>query len=309
MMDTFTKQQRRLEINRIRLSLSHLRCHPSALFTALQQSLQQHGQQVPVIVVPESLERAEHWILLDGYRRLQVLVNQHQDTVDSEIWHCTVDQALLLLLANHQGHAWEALEEALWMNELIQCYGYSQRTLAQRIGRDSSVIVRRLQLLAGCDELLLSAMRMGAVSTWAATRIVLPMARANTDHAKQLIEHLKATRYSTRQLQQFYQHYQRCNKTVRDHMVERPDLFFSSLIEQQQAQSAQQLAHGPEGKWREACESLVRQINCLATVLPVLFAQPLPDEQRQSLLKPWQRCQARWEQFTTEWRKVQDAAH
>ena len=57
--------------------------------------------------------------------------------------------------------------------------GLSQHDLARRCGRDVSWVNRRLQLPSGLPDAALSAVRDGKLSSWAANRVVVPLARAN----------------------------------------------------------------------------------------------------------------------------------
>ena len=52
-----------------------------------------------------------------------------------------------------------------------------------------------------CPRSCSQRVRKGDLSTWAATRVLAPLARANTEHAAQLLSALAATSLSTRELQ------------------------------------------------------------------------------------------------------------
>jgi ParB family transcriptional regulator, chromosome partitioning protein len=47
---------------------------------------------------------------------------------------------------------------------------------------------RRLQLLSGLTDIALAAVCDGRLSSWAASRVVAPLARANSDHADQSVK-------------------------------------------------------------------------------------------------------------------------
>ena len=83
------------------------------------------------------------------------------------------------------------------MRELMQGLGLSQHDLARRCGRDVSWVSRRLQLLSGLPDAALAAVRDGKLSSWAANRIVVPLARANTEHADRLLTALVEAPLST----------------------------------------------------------------------------------------------------------------
>lgn len=278
-MQIINKQSKELDLHRIQLRFAHMRLQKSATWQRLLSSIGQVGQKVPVVVVPDA---NGDFILLDGYLRVKALQHCRQDTVMSEIWECDPQHGLLQVLAGLQQRPWEAIEEAYLLQELIN-YGMTPQAISAQIGRDPSFISRRLQLLSiGSDELL-TAITERKISAWAGSRILAPLARANMAHATHLIAHLQGKTYSTRQLQQFYVHYQNSNKTVRERMVANPDLFLQSLENQEKSEATQRLASGPEGEWKKILNIMMNYLGRLETLIPiVLCAQQIPDEQQKS---------------------------
>ena len=130
----------------------------------------------------------ERLVLIDGYRRVAALRRLGRDTASVEQWACDLTDALLGLLARTQNRPFASIEEALLIRELMQGLGLSQHDLARRCGRDVSWVSRRLQLLSGLPDAALTAVRDGRLSSWAASRMVVPLARANTEHADQLLD-------------------------------------------------------------------------------------------------------------------------
>jgi ParB family chromosome partitioning protein len=118
-------------------------------------------------------------VLIDGYRRIAALRRIGRDTASVDRWACDVTDALLGLLARTQNRPFASIEEALLIRELMQGLGLSQHDLARRCGRDVSWVNRRLQLLSGLPDAALTAVRDGRLSSWAANRVVVPLARAN----------------------------------------------------------------------------------------------------------------------------------
>ena len=116
----------------------------AGLLDRLAASIETHGQLMPVVVVPLP---ANQWVLMDGYLRLKALQRLGKDTVNVEVWACNPPQAILALLTGHQSRAWEAIEEALLLQELHTQHRLSQGTIANKIGRDKSWVCRRLSLL------------------------------------------------------------------------------------------------------------------------------------------------------------------
>ena len=79
------------------------------------------------------------------------------------------------------------------LRELIEHHGLSQREAAQQCARDVSWVQRRLVLLGALPQDLVQAVRSGRISSWAAGRILAPLARANSEHASGLLRSWCAT--------------------------------------------------------------------------------------------------------------------
>ena len=127
-----------------------------------------------------------------------------KDTVDIEVWACNPAQALLALLMGHQSRAWEAIEEALLLQELHTQHGMSQSDIAKKIGRDQTWVSRRLSLLAQMPESIQQAMMTGKISLWSAVRI-LSTDGASTipEHGERLLQYMMKYPLSTRELNFF----------------------------------------------------------------------------------------------------------
>lgn len=112
--------------------------------------------------------------------------------------------------------------------------GLSEREVARRSDRDVSWVSRRLELACGLSDSVLAAVRQGALSTWTATRVLAPLARANSAQATQLLAALAATPLSTLELQTWFQHYLSTPRAARERMVSHPRLFIQSLRAQEE---------------------------------------------------------------------------
>jgi ParB/RepB/Spo0J family partition protein len=253
--------------------------------------MRQHGQLMPVVVVPESLD-PPRWVVIDGYRRLEALREIGEDLVWVDVWDRSVDEALLLSLARGPDRGWEAIEEAALLHELSG--RYSLRELAQRIGRDVSWVSRRLNLFKALPEELLEAVRTGALSVWAATRILAPLARANSAHARILLGALEKTPLSTRELERLFAQYQRAPKAQRERLMENPGLFVHALDSREQAAEDRRLAEGPEGAWCKdllVTEKILKRLSALA---PTLFFPQQARRDTDRLQQPYARTKAQF---------------
>jgi ParB family chromosome partitioning protein len=266
-----------LDLHRLELRLTATRVAEPQAVQRIAASLERSGQLVPCVVVndPRSAETNEEpLVLIDGYRRVAALRRLGRDTVAIECWPCDLPTALISLLTRRQDRAFDLIEQALLLRELLSGQGLSQQELARRCGHDVSWVNRRLQLLHALPDSVLAAVCAGQLSGWAASRILVPLARANTEHAEQLLQALRGQRLSTRELRQWFAHYQTASRATRERMVKHPALLLQALQERQAVWSGEQLREGPEG----ACAAEVRRIEAsiarLRQRLPSLVPVP-----------------------------------
>jgi ParB family transcriptional regulator, chromosome partitioning protein len=228
----------------------------------LARSIERDGQIVPCIVAapaPDTsgAEGTERLVLIDGYRRVAALRRLGRDRAFVERWSCDLVEAVLGVLARTQSRSFAAIEEALLLRELTQGLGVSQREAARRCGRDGSWVNRRLTLLSSLTEAAIAAIREGRLSSWAAAHVIAPLSRANSGHADRLLRAQGQARLSTRELGQWFEHYQKSRRGVRERMVDHPRLFLQALKEKAEERSSERLRDGPEGE----CEADLWRIN------------------------------------------------
>jgi ParB-like chromosome segregation protein Spo0J len=246
---TANHPEREVGLDGIELRFAATRVDDERAVRRLMQSIEACGQLIACIAVDPGASEAAPLVLIDGYRRVAALRRLARDTVRVECWNCSLGAALAQVLARSRSRAFTALEEALLLRELMDGQRLSQREAARQSGRDASWVQRRLQLLGELPEGLLEAVRTGQVSTWAATRVFAPLARANADHAQRLLARGTKPRQglSTRELASWFAHYQRAQRREREHMVDHPRLLLDSLAERDSQRAAAQLENGPEG--------------------------------------------------------------
>jgi ParB family transcriptional regulator, chromosome partitioning protein len=264
-----------LDLHRLELRFASSRLVEPRAVARIAHSIERCGQVVPCIVVAASDGTGgEQLVLIDGYRRVAALRRLGRDTARVEQWTCDLTDALLGLLARTQNRPLASIEEALLMRELMQGLGLSQHDLARRCGRDVSWVSRRLQLLSGLPDAALTALRDGRLSGWSAGRIAAPLARANTEHADQLLVALADAPLSTRELRCWFEHYQKAFRSARDHMVSRPRLFIDVLRETGEQRAGERLRDGPEGE----CAADLQSIEAIVARLSkrVAALRPLP---------------------------------
>jgi ParB/RepB/Spo0J family partition protein len=278
------KQVMTIEHHCLLMRYAHLHAQNHRTIEKLMGSIEQHGQLMPVVIVPEAVHQ---WVLIDGYHRVNALKRLGKDTVEAEVWNCDTTEALLMILRSFPTRSSGVFEEALLLHELHNQHGLSQNDLATRVGRDQSWISRRLSLVDHLPDsvlkVLLQGISQGSLSLWVSVRVLAPMARAIPEHAQRLLTYLLKHAHSTREMKTFYDYYQKSNHPARAKMVDNPELFFKSqrFLETQKQTTA--LKKGPEGEWQCKCHSLTTLLSELAVLAPSVFFRQKPENCSQPL--------------------------
>jgi ParB/RepB/Spo0J family partition protein len=258
-----------IDLHRIEPSYEHTRIYKEKALMELYRSIEQYGQLEPVIMVPHVSDR---FVLIDGYLRLTVMRKLRQDTIRARIWDTDEKKALIRLMVFKQKKECDPLEEGYLLLELKERFDMSLTDIAMQIGRDKSFVKRRLDLVCCLSEEVCQAVRSGHVSTWAATRVMVPLARANTTHATQVILHLQDMPMTSRDLMMFFKHYQNVNKSVRENMVKNPSLFVKALKFKAEEKQAHLLQIGPEGRLlNDMAEAYLILKRCAQSVKEVMY--------------------------------------
>jgi ParB family chromosome partitioning protein len=262
-----------IDLHRLELRYAFARLIEPRAVRELATSIERCGQVIPCIAV--TAQDGERWVLIDGYRRIAALKQLGRDTAQVERWACDLAHALIAVLSRAHGRPFQAIEEALLIRELVQGFGVSQHELARRCGRDVSWVCRRLQLISALSDATLAAVRAGHLSAWAATRVLLPLARANAEHADKLLTGLAAAPLTTREWRDWFDHYQRATHEARERLVAHPRLFLDALSESQAQRAIDRLRLGCEGEWLADIRKLDALIARLKKRLPALATETL----------------------------------
>ncbi len=263
-MDRHLREIREIEIAQLHLRYAHTRIDRPRESLVLAASIERVGQIVPVIV-------SGTMILLDGYLRVKALKACGRDTVRAEIWECTEGEALVEILARAHGRKWDLIEEAALVRELHDHHRLSQGRIASMAGRTQGWVSGRIALYNTLSEDLMDIIRKGLISTWAATRVIVSIARAIPEHGKLLSENLSKVSPSTREMARFLCHYQKGNRRQRENMVHEPALFLKSLRAKEEAREAKALKEGPEGTWVRDLRIITHMLMRLFKEVPALF--------------------------------------
>jgi ParB family transcriptional regulator, chromosome partitioning protein len=287
-MEHINKKFNKLEINQLCLSLEKLRKHPTSAYLKMAESITHYSQLMPVIVVSDENQGL---ILVDGYLRIRALQKLGDDLCNGEIWKCSLATALLLRLTRAGEKHLEAIEEANILDVLHHELGLSQNEIAKRVGRDVSWVNRRLSLLKNLPSIVRESHYKGRLSTWIITRVIQPLARANEEHANQLVIHLDQYPRSTRDIQLFFKHYETSNKEIRNRIIAEPALFFESLKAKNHLQEAKQLNMGPEGRWKKNLEIIKNIVKGLQKLLTTVFYLNQDEQEKRQLQRSFKETQ------------------
>ena len=267
-----------IEHHCLQLRYAHLHTQNSRTLEMLTTSIEQYGQLVPVIIVPE--EEVHQWVLIDGYYRVKALKRLGKDTIEAEVWNCSIEEALMKMLRNYSTHTPGILEEALVLHELHKHCGLSQQELAAQIGRKQSWVSGRLSLVENLPDSIIDVLSKGTLSLWVCVRILAPIARAIPEHAQRLLTYLLKNSHSTREMHSFYDHYQKSTHQTRAKMVEHPDLFFKAQKLMETNAQITALKKGLEGEWEVQCQALIALLSKLILLAPSIFFRQTREESR-----------------------------
>jgi ParB family chromosome partitioning protein len=214
-----------LELGELDLRYASLRIIDRSRQRRLVASVLEHGQLTPVLVVRD----ASSWVLLDGYVRVAALTELARDLVDVAVLEVGEAEALVLAHGLDNGRERTALEEGWLLRELCDRHGLAQAELARRLDRTPSWVSRRLALVGALPEAVQESVRAAEVSVQVATKILVPLARANADACERIVRGLNGERVSVRQMTRLYVAWKASDDDVRERLCEQPRLFLKTL--------------------------------------------------------------------------------
>ena len=295
-----------IEMAQLQLRYAHTRIERPEKVLALASSIERYGQILPVIVLREGIHS---FVLIDGYLRVKALKRCGSDTVLAEIWECKEEEALVQILARDNSRKWDLLEEAALLRELHDHSQLSQSRIASMVGRKQGWVSGRLALYSALSEDLLESIRKGAISTWAATRVIAPIARAIPEHAKVLSENLSKASLSTRELVLLFRHYQKANRNQRENIVRDPFLFLKAIHAKEEATEAKSLKEGLEGKWLRDLRVIAHMLRGLLREVSTLFYCGQSHLDRRILLSAFEESKEQWMKLEKQIRRYDGHDH
>ena len=294
------REVKEIEIAQLHLRYAHTRIEWPQRAIALASSIERFGQILPVIVLREGVNS---FVLIDGYLRVKALKRCLRDTVMAEIWEGKEEEVLVQILARAHSRKWDLLEEAALLRELQDHYHLSQSRIASMVGRKQGWVSGRLALYHALSEDLLELIRKGTISTWAATRVMIPIARAIPEHAKTLSENLSKEPLSTRELTLLFRYYQKANRKQRENIVCEPFLFLKALHAREEATEAKSLKEGLEGKWLRDLRVIAYMLRGLIKEVPMLFYPDQSNLNRRILLTAFEESQKQFMELEKQIRR------
>jgi ParB-like chromosome segregation protein Spo0J len=210
-----------IELHQLEMRYAALRAAEPARRRKLLSSLCEAGQQSPVVVVTATVDR---YVLIDGYARVAILRQLGRDTVEATVWPLSESEALIARF-HMEGRARSALEQAWLIEHLTKDEGQSLDEIARRLCRSKSWVSRRLGLRKALLPEVQAKVAAGQIPPQAAMKYLLPLARANGEHARKLVMGLGEQRVSVRQMGRLFAAYRASDQVGRARLCDSPLLF------------------------------------------------------------------------------------
>ena len=251
-----------LEFHQLDLRHERLRVRRPKKQRRLLGSLSEVGQQVPIVVI--SAPQPGRYLVIDGHKRVRALRRLGQDTVRATVWDLSEAEALLLVYSQRADEAQTAIEQA-WLLLALRDGGMPSADLSLRFCRSPSWVSRRLGLVKELPICVQERVRDGRITSHAAMKCLLPMARANRSDCEALAATVAKQKLTTREVADLYAAWRDASPSQRHRVIEEPLLFLKARRELAQepvlanpARSllrdldvAGALARRSERRWRE----------------------------------------------------------
>jgi ParB family chromosome partitioning protein len=224
------KKSVELEFHQLALRYERLKVVRPEAERRLLASLDEVGQQVPIVVVKPA--DAEQFVVIDGYKRVRALHRLGRDTVAAGCWPGEEEaEALIATRLMQTAEPEMALEQSWLLAELHARFGLSLEELARRFGHSVSWVSRRLALVQELPDSIQERVRRGDMGAHGAAKYLVPLARANREACLQLVEGIGTAQLSSRDLGILYTAYQDGNWVTRQRLLEAPLVFLKSYKE------------------------------------------------------------------------------
>jgi ParB/RepB/Spo0J family partition protein len=239
-----------LEIRFLETPYQELRIRDRRIERDLLVSLEETGQQFPIWVIPS--DRSGFFVVIDGHRRVRALRKLGQDQVRAQILALSAADALLWARMSQTEAHLTALEEGLLLRELVEGQHLTLDAIAVRIGRSKSWVSRRLDLIGVLPDQVRRMVVAGQVPPSSAMKVLVPLARANIQHAEIFARAIAEGKLSTREVETLYAYYRSPDSLVRETLLSNPLKFLKA------EQAYRQSTDAPDTEEQEMLERLER---------------------------------------------------
>lgn len=188
----------------------------------LLASLEKDGQRTPIVVVRCESD-ARPYVVIDGFKRVRAAKRLGLDQVACSAWDGDEVAGLVQLHHLQRPRPRSGLEDGYLIRTLQEEHGLTLREIGRRLGRTKSWVSRRLGLVRDLPEWLQEYIWNGDLQCYAATKYLLPLARANTGHAKLLATELAGMKVTTREVADLYYAWKNAGDEERLTVVSYPD--------------------------------------------------------------------------------------
>lgn len=211
-----------LELHQLELRYEKLRRKNGGKERRLLASLSDRGQLQPVVVVRDA--GSDRYVLVDGYKRLRALRKLKHDTVRATTWELAELEALLLERVMRASEADSALEQGFLLCELNERFSLSHEDLVRRFDKSKSWVSERLGLVRALPEQVQQRVQSGQIPAHAATKYLVPMARAKRADCVRLVTALDGHQASTRDIAHLYTAWTSGNDQSREFLFTQPHI-------------------------------------------------------------------------------------
>jgi ParB family transcriptional regulator, chromosome partitioning protein len=243
-----------LEFHQLDRRWEHLRVHHPGRQRRLLASLAERGQQTPIVVV-EANGQADRYVVIDGYKRITALQQLGRDKVEAVVWPMNEAEAIVLDRSLRLSEQETPLEVGWLLAELEQRFGYSLDELARRFDRSVSWVSRRLALVEALPEAIQQQVREGKIAAQVAMKFLVPAVRISLEACQRMASIFARYHCDTREAGQLYAAWRKASPTIRQRILDAPDLFFKT---QRQAQEKAPAATAAE---------LLRDLEMIAAIV------------------------------------------
>jgi len=279
-----------VDIDSLDLRYAKLRARRPAEEKRLMASVEEAGQQSPVIVV--AAEEPGRWVLIEGRKRVRALKRLKVEAVNAVVWELAPAQALVAAYQLQDGSGWNALEEGWLVWELVRGAGLSLGEVGRRLERSKAWVSGRLGLIEALPERVLEGVQSGKIGAYVATRYLLPFARANAGDCEKLAQKIMEHEFRSREVEALCQHYAAAGAKARSRMVEEPGRFLAAFKEARKGAMEPKLSE-TENRCVNNLELIGNVALGLVRQLPETCTYDTQADIRAMIQRAWGRCSDR----------------